>query len=141
MESTASLWALFASAFVSATLLPGGSEIALGALVVERHHLPWVLITTATAGNTLGGMTTYLLGYLVAAGFPKERLARPGYRRALDWLQRWGPPTLLLSWLPLVGDPLCWLAGWLRMRPAIAVFFIAAGKLARYWVIVRLVSA
>ncbi len=71
MDSPVSLGALFLSAFVSATLFPGGSEIALGALVLERHESSWVLIAVATAGNTLGGITTYLIGYLVALGFAK----------------------------------------------------------------------
>ncbi len=140
MDSPASLGALFLSAFVSATLFPGGSEIALGALVLERHESPRVLIAVATAGNTLGGITTYLIGYLVALGFAKERFATPRYGRALDWLQRWGYPALLLSWMPLVGDPLCGMAGWLRMRLGLSALCMALGKLMRYSVIAGLLS-
>jgi len=130
-----SLWGLFASAFVSATLLPGGSEVVLAALAHARHYNPWTLLGVATLGNTLGGMSTWLLGWLLARRYPLDRPRQTGQRRAVERLKKWGSPLLLLSWLPVAGDPLCFAAGWLRMNAATSAFFIGAGKAARYAVI------
>ncbi|KAA3629544.1 MAG: DedA family protein [Proteobacteria bacterium] len=141
VEASSLLWVLFVNAFLSSTLLPGGSEIALGALILEGRHSPLSLIATATAGNAMGGMTTYLLGYLLASGYSSERIAKPRHQRVLRWLQRWGSPALLLSWLPVVGDPLCFVAGWLRIPAGISALFIVLGKLARYLVVAILVQA
>jgi membrane protein YqaA with SNARE-associated domain len=130
-----SLWGLFASAFVSATLFPGGSEAVLAALAHARHDDPWTLLGVATLGNTLGGLTTWLLGWWFARRYPLDRPRRAGQRRSVERLKKWGSPLLLLSWLPVVGDPLCFAAGWMRMNAGRAAFFIGAGKAARYAVI------
>ena len=125
---------LFASSFLSATLLPGNSEIALLALLHQAPGLQWLAVVVATVGNTLGGGTSYLVGRV---------LPRPESGRAIVWLQRYGPPALLLSWVPVVGDGLCVASGWLRQNAALAVAFMAVGKLARYaalvagWVWIR----
>ena len=100
-----SLVGLFASSFLSATLLPGNSEIVLVAVLHEAHALKWPALLVATIGNTLGGMTSYLIGRF----FPKPREGR-----AVAWLRRYGPAALLLSWAPIVGDALCVASGWLR---------------------------
>jgi membrane protein YqaA with SNARE-associated domain len=134
-----SLWGLFLSAFVSATLFPGGSEAVLAFLAHEHSYNPWVLFGIATAGNTLGGLSTWLLGWLVARKYPLDHLHKASRQRAIAHLQKWGSPLLLLSWLPVVGDPLCFAAGWLRMGILPAALFIAAGKAARYAVIMFLV--
>ncbi len=134
-----SLWGLFLSAFVSATLFPGGSEVVLAALGHGHHYSPGLLLAVATLGNTLGGMSTWLLGWLLAKRYPLDRPRKTGQQRAVAHLKKWGSPLLLLSWLPVVGDPLCFAAGWLRMNGWIAAFFIGAGKAARYAVILFLV--
>lgn len=122
------LWGLFASAFLSSTLLPGGSEVVLAVLAHEgKRELP-LLLAVATAGNTLGGMSSWLIGRLL----PTTKLQKPEYQRALGRVRRWGSPVLLLSWLPFVGDPLCVAAGWLRVHWLPALAYIAAGKAARY---------
>lgn len=130
-----SLWGLFISAFVSATLFPGGSEIVLAALAHGHHHNFWALLGIATLGNTLGGMSTWLLGWLVAWRYPLDQPRQAHQRRGIEHLKKWGSPLLLLSWLPVVGDPLCFAAGWLRMNAGLSAFFISAGKAARYAVI------
>ncbi|MHB8535343.1 MAG: YqaA family protein [Sulfuricaulis sp.] len=134
-----SLWSLFASAFVSATLFPGGSEVVLAALAYAHPHDPWTLLGVATLGNTLGGMSTWLLGCLLARRYPLDRPRQARQQRAVDYMKKWGSPLLLFSWLPVVGDPLCFAAGWLRMNAAMSALFIGAGKAARYAVIVWLV--
>ena len=115
---------LFASAFLSATLLPGNSEIVLLALLNEAPALKWPALAVATVGNTLGGMTSYLIGRL----FPKLVA-----NRGVTWLRRYGPAALLLSWVPVIGDGLCVASGWLRQNAVAATTFIAIGKAARYW--------
>ena len=135
MLADVSLWGLFLSAFVSSTLFPGGSEVVLGVLAAERHYDPWLLLAIASFGNTLGALTTWLLGYLLARRFPLEDHLSKHRQRALAWLPRWGSPALLLSWLPVVGDPLCFAAGFLRLPFLASLVFIALGKAARYAVI------
>ncbi len=125
------LWGLLISAFVSSTLLPGGSEALLLLLALDGAHDAWVLLAVATAGNSLGGMSSWLLGRWWVARFPLRRL-EPGRQRAVERLQRYGSPMLLLSWLPLVGDPLCVAAGWLKINPLWSLFFITLGKGGRY---------
>jgi membrane protein YqaA with SNARE-associated domain len=123
MDASTSLWTLFVSSFLAATLLPGGSEAVLYAVLKSRPDELWQALAIATIGNTLGGLTSYGIGRLVPPTKPMKGLAT---------LQRYGSPVLLLSWVPLIGDPLCVAAGWLRVNVALAAAFIAVGKFARY---------
>ena len=127
MEGSGALAGLFASSFLSATLLPGNSEVVLGAIVATTPSLAWPAIGVATLGNTLGGMTSYGIGRLVPA--EGSRKVAP---RAVAFARRYGVLTLLLSWVPFVGDALCVASGWLRHDWRLAAVAIAAGKLARY---------
>jgi len=133
------LWGLFISAFVSSTLLPGGSEAMLLALALSESHSKGNLLLVATLGNTLGGMTSWLLGWWLAKKFPAAALQTPTRQRAIGRVRRWGSPVLLFSWLPVVGDPLCVAAGWLRINPLLAMVMIAVGKGARYALLLWLV--
>jgi membrane protein YqaA with SNARE-associated domain len=124
---------VFVVAFVSATLLPMGSEPAVLGLVKLNPHLFWPAIVVATVGNTLGGALTWWMGYGAERAY--EKLAhRAPEARALRWLQRLGAKGCLLSWLPVVGDPLCAVAGWLRLPFWPCVAYMAIGKFARYLV-------
>jgi membrane protein YqaA with SNARE-associated domain len=136
----ASLWSLFISAFLSSTLLPGGSEAVLAYLATDDQHLPLTLLVVATLGNTLGGMTSWGIGRLIAIKFPARGLVKSNHQKAMERLQRWGSPLLLLSWLPVIGDPLCVAAGWLRLHWLLSLLFIGAGKAARYAVILYLLT-
>lgn len=130
MSESPSLWALFSSSFLAATLLPGGSEAVLfGVLQLHPGQL-WMALAVATLGNTLGGMSSYLIGRIIPQKTELKGLAR---------VQRYGAPILLLSWVPIIGDPLCVAAGWLRLNPWLSALYIAAGKFARYCVIAVLV--
>lgn len=135
-----SLWFLFFSAFISSTLFPGGSEAALAYLTVHGRSPLFLLIIIATLGNTLGAMTSWGIGRLIAIRYPADRLAKRAQLNAVVRLQKYGSPLLLLSWLPVVGDPLCVAAGWLRMHWLSCLLFISTGKLLRYVVIVYLVD-
>ncbi len=126
-------WALFFSALVSATLMPGGSE----ALLAYRLHQggdPWALVLCATAGNVLGSLITYALGRAGNAALHRRwlRIDEARLARAERWFARFGQPVLLFAWLPVVGDPLCLVAGLLKSPLVWFVPLVALGKLARY---------
>ena len=131
MDAPFTLGALFASSFLAATLLPGGSEAVLFGVLKLHPDQFWMALSVATLGNTLGGMSSYLLGRLLPQTKPLKGLAT---------VRRWGTPALLLSWVPLLGDPLCVAAGWLRLNPWWSTLFIALGKFARYWIIATLAT-
>ena len=122
------LTALFFSAFLAATLLPGGSEALLVYLDHVSQHGFWILLATATVGNTLGGMVSYAMGRII----PAHRLSKPNLQRALIKIRQYGAPILVLAWVPFVGDALCVAAGWVRLNWISAAVFIGIGKTARY---------
>ncbi|MGE0081430.1 MAG: YqaA family protein [Thiohalomonadaceae bacterium] len=126
---------LFVSAFVSSTLLPGGSEALFVASLWQGVHAPWWLLAAATTGNTLGGMTSWGIGRVLAWRRPVQSLAKPEHRKAVERVRRYGAVALLFSWLPVIGDPLCLAAGWLRMHWLPSLALIACGKGARYAVL------
>ncbi len=131
LSAEAGLAGLFLAATLAATILPGGSEAVLLA-VLHQHPGQWAAaLTVATLGNTLGGMSTYVLGRLL----PEKVDAGGTAARHIDALRRHGAPLLLLSWVPLIGDVLCATAGWLRLswRPCLA--WMALGKGLRYAVL------
>lgn len=130
-----SLWLLFLSAFISSTLFPGGSEAALLYLASEAKHPLFLLLIVATLGNTLGAMTSWGIGRLIAIRYSSEKLSKTSQQKAVARIQKYGSPILLLSWLPIIGDPLCLAAGWLRVSWFYSLIFILIGKAVRYAVL------
>jgi membrane protein YqaA with SNARE-associated domain len=146
--------AVFIISFVSATLLPMGSEPALFAYVKLAPQMFWPAICVATVGNTLGGALDWWMGYAArsavlrfkharrharraagpgpAAAAIAPRAARPLSARHANRMRRLGPAVLLVAWLPVIGDPLCALAGWLRLPLGRCVAYMALGKFVRY---------
>jgi membrane protein YqaA with SNARE-associated domain len=124
---------VFVVAFVSATLLPLGSEPAVFGLVKLNPDMFWPAVLVATAGNTLGGAFTWWNGYGAERAYEHLKHNKPPNARALRWLQRLGAKACLLSWLPIVGDPLCAVAGWLKLPFWPCVFYMAIGKFMRYF--------
>ena len=122
---------LFVVAFISATLLPLGSEPVLYGLLRLNPDMFWPAIVVATAGNTLGGAVDWWMGYAAHQVVDKYGHSRH-HVRAIEWLERLGPKACLLSWLPAVGDPLCAVAGWLKMPFWQSVCYMAVGKFLRY---------
>lgn len=123
---------VFVVTFVSATLVPVGSEPVVFGLIKVQPDLFWPALGVATLGNTLGGALTWWMGR--GAHHAAERLLRkPVDARALRWLQALGPKACLLSWVPVIGDPLCGLAGWLRLPFWPCLGWMALGKFARYF--------
>ncbi len=131
------LLTLFLVALVSATLLPMGSEPALLGLIALNPSLFWWAIVVATIGNTIGGAISYATGYgaeRVYEGVAHRQPPGPASRRAMALLEKWGTRACLLGWLPIVGDPLCAVAGWLRLPFWPCVGYMLVGKGARYLV-------
>lgn len=125
------LSSLFIIAFASATLLPMGSEPVLFGLVEQNRTLLWPAIAVATAGNTLGGALTWWMGNASHKLVERHHHSKH-HLRALDWLERLGPKACLLTWLPILGDPLCAVAGWLKLPFWPCVIYMAIGKFLRY---------
>jgi membrane protein YqaA with SNARE-associated domain len=122
---------VFVVAFVSATLVPIGSEAAVFGLIKINPDMFWPAIAVATVANTLGGGVSWWMG----RGAHRLVHRSQGYSsdgRSLAWLRRFGPRACLLSWLPVVGDPLCAVAGWLKMPFWPCVAYMAVGKFLRY---------
>ena len=126
--SDSALWVLFFSGFLSATLLPGGSEAGLIATLSLNQFSTALIIVIATLGNTLGGLTNYWLGLWL----PNRTQSEKHGHKAMSWLSKYGYWTLLFSWLPIIGDPLCLAAGWLRMKFLPSLVLITIGKGLRY---------
>jgi len=146
------LSSVFVVSFVSATLIPLGSEPAVYGMVKLRPDLFWPIIAVATVGNTLGGIVDYWMGRgaewmlerrlnLDEHGLPFTPApvdgtdARPPgrwHQRAVRWMERFGPFGCVLGWLPGIGDPLCAVAGWLRLPFWPCVLWMGIGKCLRY---------
>ena len=122
---------VFVVSFISATLLPLGSEPVVFGLIKLNPDLYWATILVATVGNTLGGAVTWAMG-LASHKVIDHYQHSKHHLRALDWLERLGPKACLLAWLPVVGDPLCAVAGWLKLPFWPCVIYMAIGKFARY---------
>ncbi|MBI5278462.1 MAG: DedA family protein [Burkholderiales bacterium] len=122
---------LFVAAFISATLLPIGSEPALFGLLKLNPELFWPAVLVATAGNTLGGMVDWWIGYGTHEVVDKYE-HKQWHSKALGWLERLGPKACLLAWMPIVGDPLCAVAGWLRLPFWPCTGYMLVGKFLRY---------
>jgi membrane protein YqaA with SNARE-associated domain len=120
---------LAVAAFASATILPLPSEAAFLLFVKAHPELRWLAVGVATVANTLGGLTTYAMGYWLTRKASHAATLKPSALRAV---QRFGPLSLLLSWLPVIGDALCFVAGWLRVNFVLAVICMMIGKGARY---------
>lgn len=121
------LVSVFLSSLLAATWLPLGSEPTLFAVIKANPALFWPVLALGTLGNTIGGAIDYWLGYGAHQLFAEERSSR-----WFGWLQRFGAKTMLLAWLPGIGDPLCTLAGWLKLPFWACVGYMAIGKFLRY---------
>jgi membrane protein YqaA with SNARE-associated domain len=158
------LGAIFVISALAATILPLGSEPIFLAYLALKPDFFWTAVIVATAGNSLGGFITYWMGAGAQLGYQRWRqsppatgptcisqteaaceasasfthgVAKPSLGKSLTqtWVQRFGAPVLLLSWLPVMGDPLCAVAGWLRLPWLPCLIFMMIGKGVRYLVL------
>lgn len=132
IDESIGLWGLFLSAFVSATIAPGGSEVLLAYMVSETTFNLEVMVLIATIGNTLGASITWFFGVLAAKKIPVETSLTEKKQKTLRWVKKWGMWSLLFSWLPLIGDGLCFAGGWLKLPFVISTVVIFVGKAIRY---------
>ncbi len=143
---TAELTSLFVGSLLASTLVPGGVEVVLYYLYQSGQHRFPSLLVVATFGNTLGGIITYFMGIILhrgLAGFGWHQRIRRLFKledEALSRVKKWGVPVLFFSWMPIIGDPLCLAAGYLRLSfwPSAAMIFI--GKFVRYAVLLWVFS-
>ena len=143
MEELSVYLGLAAVAFLAATILPGSSEALLTALFIQRPDEAAVLFLVATVGNTAGAALNWLLGRFLMrfAGrnwFPESA---GSVERASAWFRKFGIWSLLFSWVPVIGDPLTFVAGFLRIRFLPFVVLVCVGKAARYAAIIGAVEA
>ena len=131
--------AIFVVSLLAATILPFGSEPVFLAYVASVPNFLWAALLVATAGNTLGGVVSYWMGATVHGAYGRWRARReaarvltPAEHRAQRWIRRLGPAGLFFAWLPIIGDPLCLVAGWSRLSFWPCVVWMALGKFLRY---------
>lgn len=138
MESFAELGylGLFVAAFLAATILPLSSEVVLSALLLNGGS-PIALVAVATAGNVLGSLTNYGLGYWAGPKVAQKwlKLSEEEFLRAEERFRKYGLVSLCFAWVPFVGDPITVVAGILRIRLLWFVLLVTAGKLIRYVVV------
>ena len=127
------LGGLLLSSFLSATVLPGGSEVLLWAFLQAYPAEVWPALCLMTLGNTAGGMTSWWCGRYLPRWQALDTM--PGHSHLL----RWGSPLLLFSWVPILGDALCLAAGWLGLRWIPCCLFMAIGKFVRYYLLAQIV--
>jgi membrane protein YqaA with SNARE-associated domain len=130
------------TAFLSATLLPGASEVALVAALKLGTMSPALAISVATFGNVAGSIVNWAIGRFGARyrDHPRFPISQARYEWISALYQQWGVWSLLLSWLPIIGDPLTVVAGLLRTPFWLFLLLVTLGKLARYLVIAGVVS-
>jgi len=132
---TLTLTGLFISAFISSTIAPGGSEAVLAYMVSSSPDTLASLVAIATLGNTLGALTTWWLGVFATKKFPPDKIFSANKQNSIAFVKKWGGWALFFSWLPVIGDGLCFAGGWLRLSFIPALFAILVGKAVRYWLV------
>jgi len=143
MTQLAELAGLFAVAFLAATIFPAQSEILLAGMVIAERHPTWALVAVASAGNIAGSIVNWVLGRFIAKlegrrWFPVNRAQ---VAKAERWYRRWGKWSLLLSWAPVIGDPLTVVAGVLREPLPIFIVLVTIAKVGRYVAVALLADA
>lgn len=127
---------LFISAFLAATILPLGSEFILVALLLNEFN-PAVVVAVATVGNVLGSVVNYAIGFYGSTYLIQRFLKIPeaSFAKSRQQFESWGTFSLLLAWVPIIGDPLTVIAGVLRINIWIFLALVTIGKLGRYLVV------
>ncbi|MEM7194452.1 MAG: DedA family protein [Pseudomonadota bacterium] len=143
--ATTGLLTLFIGSLLASTIVPGGVEVLLYVMAEQGSYSFSELLWVSTAGNTIGGCITFAMGWMLRGGVSRFR----GNSRSLRWIsdrfaledsalqrvQKWGPAALLLSWMPIIGDPICVAGGFLRLPVWRSILMIAISKFARYWIL------
>ena len=125
---------LFILSFLAATLVPGSSEAALGSLLLLEQWEPVLLLTVASFGNILGSVFNWYCGRFLVhfrdrSWFPVTKYQ---YEKAVSWFLRYGQASILLAWVPIIGDPLTVVAGGLCMKFKNFLILVSISKIMRY---------
>lgn len=122
--------------FLSATLLPGGSEVFF-IYLLEEKWCPWILIIVASSGNTIGSVVNYMIGKFSIIILQKKGfgISNKKLEKGKALIGKWGDIALFFSFLPIVGDPITGAAGVIRYPFLRFLIFVATGKLLRYTVV------
>ena len=142
MTEASAFISIFLSAFLAATLLPAQSEIGLGYFILYTNHSLSLLIVFASLGNTLGAVVNWMIGCKLTKFVTKLKKIQvsSSHQRVEGWYQKFGQWTLLLSWLPIIGDPITVIAGIFKIPFRKFLLFVALAKTSRYLVIAFLVE-
>ena len=142
MTSSAIYLSLFITSFLAATILPLSSEAVLAGLLAQGGE-PWaILIAVACVGNILGSVTNWFIGrgLSLARTHPRFPVNGKSLERAESWYRHWGCWSLLLSWVPVVGDPLTIAAGFLREPIWVFILLVSIAKIGRYLAIAAITA-
>jgi membrane protein YqaA with SNARE-associated domain len=136
MGEIAAYFGLFAAAFLAATLLPAQSEALVVGLLLSDYAV-WLVVFVASVGNVLGSVVNWLLGRGIERfrGRPWFPASPSALARAERWYHRFGKWSLLLAWMPIIGDPLTLVAGVLREPFPVFLLLVTIGKMGRYLVL------
>lgn len=149
---------LFASAFLAATLFPAQSEIILTSLNLSNNYQPFLLLTIASLGNILGACLNYFIGYFLGQNSAKKEnfstkntrfwqkmfylrdkmLNSKSWHKAQKIFNKWGKISLLLAWMPIIGDPITLIAGIFRVNFYLFLLLVSIGKIARYLFLIQI---
>ena len=137
MTETSALLGLFLSAFLAATLIPAQSELGLGYLVINTDYSMVLLVTVASIGNTTGAIINWFIGRGIARSVERlEKIeASTRYWTVINWYEKYGTWTLLLSWMPFIGDPITVIAGIFKVPLKKFLLIVALAKTSRYLLI------
>lgn len=130
------LWGLFLAGFLSGSILPFNSEAVMSVLILAGVN-SLSCIVVGTLGNTLGGISIFYLGYLGKIEWIEKygKVRMEKIHAILPKLQKYGPLTALLSFVPVIGDVLVLGLGFFRISPKLTMLFMIIGKAARYWLL------
>ena len=127
---------LFMSAFLAATILPLGSEVVVVGLLLNNFN-PISVVSVATVGNVLGSIVNYAIGFFGSAFLIHRvlKISDESFDKSKQRFEKWGTASLLLAWVPIIGDPLTVIAGVLRINIWLFLILVTVSKLARYVVV------
>ena len=133
---------LFSFSFLAATVLPFSSELTLAGLISTSNYDNLLLLVVASFGNVLGSVFNWSLGFYsrnlsTKKWFPFKETQ---IERSSKWFSKFGKWSLLFAWLPIVGDPLTFVAGLLRVRFLDFIILVAIGKVSRYLIVFYLIG-
>jgi|TARA_B100001093_G_scaffold216504_1_gene207737 membrane protein YqaA with SNARE-associated domain len=133
---------LFVVSFLAATILPASSELTLAGLLGTKDYNALALLISASLGNILGSVFNWFLGFYLLQSINKKWLPlnQTQINKASIQFQKFGLWSLLFAWLPIVGDPLTFVAGILKIRFYIFLALVSVGKIARYFFIFYLIN-